>query len=149
MGKYLLVAHQTAQSDELLTSARALADEDAEAEFVLLVPATPVGSMLVWEEGQTMDVAKRHAASAQSRMEEHGLRVVDARPADPDPVSAIADEIHAGRRYAAIVISTLPAGASRWLKMDVLSRVRRNYPGHRVIHVAASPPAEVRPAGGT
>jgi len=142
MARYLLVAHQTAQSDELLDSARTLAAEDPAAEFVLLVPATPVGSLLVWEEGQTMEVARRHAAAASDRLRGSGMRVVDARPADPDPVSAIADELHAGRRYTAIVISTLPAGASRWLKMDVLSRVRRNYPGHRVIHVAANP-AEV------
>jgi hypothetical protein len=145
MGDYLLVAHQTALSDELLASARELAAEDVEARFVLLVPATPVGSLLVWEEGQTLDVARRHAASARERLEANGLRVADARPADPDPVNAITDEMHGGRRYAAIVISTLPAGMSRWLKMDVPSRVRRSLPGHRVIHVEARPPAEARP----
>ena len=63
--------------------------------------------------------------------------VVDARAADQDPLAAIADEMYDGRRFAAIVVSTLPAGLSRWLGMDVISRVRRNFPWHRVIHVVA------------
>jgi hypothetical protein len=145
MARYLLVAHQTAESEELQQGARALAAEDPEAEFVLLVPATPVGNLLVWEEGQTAEVARRRAASARTRLEQQGLRVVEARPGDQDPVAAIADELHAGVRYAAIVISTLPAGVSRWMRMDVLSRVRRNYPGHRVVHIPARAPAEARP----
>ncbi len=145
MARYLLVAHQTAESEELLEGARALAREDPDAEFVLLVPATPVGNLLVWEEGEAADVASRRAASARAKLEEQGLRVVEARAGDQDPVAAISDELHAGRRYAAIVISTLPAGASRWMRMDVLSRVRRNYPRHRVLHIPARPPAEARP----
>jgi len=136
MARYLLVAHQTAQSDELIGAAAQLAREDALAEFVLLVPATPVVSLLVWEEGETVEVAQRHAAAARARLEERGLHIVDARHADPDPMAAIADELNAGQRFAGIVVSTLPAGMSRWLRMDVISRVRRNFPRHRVIHVA-------------
>ena len=144
MARYLLVAHQTAHSDELLQAARELARHDPHAEFVLLVPATPVGSLLVWEEGETVDVARRRAASARAGLEEGGLRVVEARSGDQDPVAAIGDEMHAGRRYAAIIVSTLPAGISRWVRMDVVSRVRRNYPGQPVIHVVAGAAAERR-----
>jgi hypothetical protein len=142
MSRYLLVAHQTAESEELLSSARELARRDPGAEFVLLVPATPIGSLLVWEEGETADVASRRAASARARLERGRLRVVEARSGDQDPVAAIGDEIHAGRRYAAIVVSTLPAGISRWVRMDVVSRVERNYPGLAVIHVVAGSAAE-------
>lgn len=137
MARYLLVAHQTAQSDEVLSAARDLAREDARAEFVLLVPATPVTSLLVWEEGETLDVARRRAADARARLERCGLCVVDARAADQNPLAAIADEMHNGGSFKAIVVSTLPAGVSRWLRMDVISRVRRNFPWHRVIHVVA------------
>lgn len=146
MARYLLVAHQTAESEELLEAARELAREDADAEFTLLVPATPVGNLLVWEEGATMEVARRRAASARARLEDCGLRVTDARVGDQDPMAAIADEMQAGRRYDVLVVSTLPAGASRWLRMDILSRVRRNFPGHRVIHVEAAAP-ERTPGG--
>ncbi|HEY4025082.1 MAG TPA: hypothetical protein VGO86_01525 [Candidatus Dormibacteraeota bacterium] len=146
MARYLLVAHQTAQSDELLTAAVELARKDALAEFVLLVPATPVVSLLVWEEGETVDLARRHAAEARARMEEEGLRIVDARHADQDPMAAIADELHAGQQFAAVVVSTLPAGMSRWLRMDVISRVRRNFPRCRVIHVAVNRAPAAAPA---
>jgi hypothetical protein len=140
MARYLIVAHQTAESEELLAAARELAREDEGAEFVLLVPATPVGNLLVWEEGATAAVAARRAASARVRMEAQGLRVTDARTGDSDPMAAIADELHAGHRYDMLVVSTLPAGVSRWLRMDLLSRVRRNFPGHRVVHVEAEAP---------
>lgn len=146
MARYLLVAHQTAQSDELIAAAAELARQDALAEFCLLVPATPVSNLLVWEEGETMEVARRHTAAARARLVEHGLRVVDARPADADPMAAIADELHDGQRFAAVVVSTLPAGMSRWLRMDVISRVRRNFPSHRVIHVTVHRATAMEPA---
>ena len=49
-----------------------------------------------------------------------------------------------GRGYAGLVLSTLPPGVSRWLKLDVVSRVRRAYPTMRLVHVvgvAAGAPA--------
>jgi hypothetical protein len=146
MARYLLVAHETAQSDELHQAADDLAREDPTAEFVLIVPATPVVNLLVWERGETHDVAARHADAARERLESSGLRVVDARPADADPVAAIEDELHAGGRFAAIVVSTLPPGRSRWLRMDVISRVRRNCPAYRVIHVAVDKAPTAAPA---
>jgi hypothetical protein len=137
MARYLLIAHQTADCAELLDAARSMAGEDPKAEFVLLVPATPVCNLLVWEEGETNQVARQRAATARSRLEAHGLRVVDARIGDQDPMAAVEDEIHAGNRYAALIVSTLPAGLSRWLRLDLLSRLRRNCPGQRVVHVTA------------
>ena len=41
MARYLVVAHQTVTSPELLKVVRGVRDQDADAEFVLLVPATP------------------------------------------------------------------------------------------------------------
>jgi hypothetical protein len=143
MAQYLLIAHQTAECDELLDAACDLASEDGDAEFVLLVPATPICNLLVWEEGETREVARHHAVSARARLEARGLRVADARPGDQDPTAAVADELHDGRRYAAIVLSTLAPGLSRWLRMDVPSRLRRNFPHQRVIHVTARAPIAV------
>jgi hypothetical protein len=142
MARYLLVAHQTAESEELLAAAKELASGDPDARFVLLVPATPVGNLVVWEEGATNEVAKRRAEQARTRLESNGLQIEDARTGDQDPMAAIADEMQAGHRYDTIVISTLPAGMSKWLGMDVPSRVRRNFPQHRVIHVVGSAPAK-------
>ena len=141
MAAYVLVAHQTALSAELLSAAEDLARQDPAAEFVVLVPATPVGHMLLWEEGETAEVARRRASSAKASLEERGLRVVEARTGDQDPVQAIDDLLREGRRgYAGLVLSTLPPGASRWLRMDVPSRVRRHFPTLRVVHVIGAAP---------
>src|SRR4029453_13826519 len=53
MARYLIVAHQTACSPELLERVKSLAAADPAAEFTLLVPATPTGPLLHnWEEGE-------------------------------------------------------------------------------------------------
>jgi hypothetical protein len=141
MATYLLVAHQTAESDELLGTAGQLRQEDPEASFVLLVPATPVTSLLTWDRDETAEVARKKAAAARARLEDQGFRVQEAKTGDQDPVLAIRDELLEGRhRYAAIVLSTLPPGLSRWLNMDVISRARRSFPRHQVIHVVSSAP---------
>ncbi len=137
MAKYLLVAHQTAEERELLEAAKALAAEDRRASFTLLVPATPIGDLLTWEEGETKEVARARANSAAAALQRNGVNVVAVRVGDADPVLAVDDEYLAGRRYDAIVISTLPPGISRWIKMDVVSRLRRTHPRVRLIHVAA------------
>lgn len=146
MAKYLLVAHQTAERQELLDAAKELAARDARATFSLLVPATPVGDLLVWDEGDTKQVALARASSAAEALRRTGIKVVDARVGDADPVLAVDDEFTAGRRYAAIVISTLPPGLSRWIKMDAVSRLRRTHPRVRLIHVVStSEPAPAHP----
>jgi hypothetical protein len=137
MAKYLLVAHQTAERRELLDAALDLAAQDADAEFTLLVPATPVGDLLTWEEGEAKEVARARARSAAASLRSHGITVAGAGIGDANPLSAIGDEFLAGGRYQAIVISTLPPGLSRWIKMDVVSRLQRAYPHVRLIHVIA------------
>ena len=42
MTRYLVVAHETVTNPELLKQLRAVREQEGEAEFVLLVPATPV-----------------------------------------------------------------------------------------------------------
>ena len=137
MARYLLVAHQTAARKELLEAARGLADEDPGASFTLLVPATPVGDLLIWEEGEAKDLARSRAQSAADAFKRNGIDLEGARVGDADPVLAVDDEFVAGRRYDAVVISTLPPGISRWIKMDVVSRLQRNRPRLRIIHVVA------------
>jgi hypothetical protein len=144
MAKYLLVAHQTAQAPELLEAAKNLAAADAQAEFSLLVPATPVGNLLVWEEGETMDVARSTARSGADSLKRHGINIVGVKVGDADPVLAIEDALR-DQPFETIVLSTLPIGISRWLKMDVVSRLRRQHPALRVLHVIAEPTPKPKP----
>ena len=145
MATYVLMAHQTALSEALLGAAQEFARQDPAAEFVVLVPATAVGHLLTSEAGETAAVARHRAAEARAWLEAQGLRVVEARTGDEDPVQALGDLLRAGGRgYAGLVLSTLPPGVSRWLKRDVVSRVRRAHPTLRLVHVvgaAAGAPA--------
>jgi hypothetical protein len=138
MARYLLVAHQTAESPELTAVAVALANDDPKAEFTVLVPATPVQHLLVWEEGETNAAAKRRAAQAAGRLRLAGCRISEVRIGDQNPVLAVEDELRRSR-YAAIVVSTFPARRSRWLKLDVISRLNRSFPRQRLIHVISEP----------
>ncbi len=135
MATYLLVAYQTAQSPQLLAATQALSRDDSSAEFVLLVPATPAGTLLIKEEGESAEVARRRAASARAWLQDAGVRMGDAKVGAADPVQAIRDELESRPHYAGIVISTLPQGISHWVRLDVVSNVRRTFPSIRVEHV--------------
>ncbi|HEY6378268.1 MAG TPA: hypothetical protein VI316_03710 [Candidatus Dormibacteraeota bacterium] len=145
MARYLVVAHQTAESDELRRRLIELAAEDSNAQFVLLVPATPVNDLLVWEEGRSDEAAYRRTQAARDHLEAAGVHVVEAKVGDADPQAAIADELRSDPAYATIVVSTLPPGVSRWLRLDLPARVRRMAPQSQVIHVVGRARAEARP----
>jgi hypothetical protein len=53
---------------------------------------------------------------------------------DPEPLMAIHDAVNLGE-YDEIIISTLPLGISRWLKLDLISKARAI--GLPVTHVTA------------
>ncbi len=138
MAHYLVVAHQTAGSAELRERMLELSQEDPAAEFTILVPATPPANLLVWEEGEAKEIARQRAEESQRSMEHAGLKVRAARVGDHEPLQAIGDELGAHSGYRAVVISTFPAGVSRWLKMDLVSRARRSFPQLRIIHVVSA-----------
>src|SRR5438309_9998322 len=143
MSKYLVVAHQTATSPVLLDKLRAIAAEDETATFTLLVPATPVQHLLTKREGEAIALAQHAASEARALSERNGIRVNDALVGDASPIEAIADFLRESHSepYDGIVISTLPVGVSRWLKLDVHSRGKSRFQ-LPVISVIA-PPTEV------
>jgi hypothetical protein len=54
---------------------------------------------------------------------------------DPDPIAAVQDEVNFAS-YDEIVVSTLPGGISKWLKLDLPHRVERTT-GLPTTHVLA------------
>lgn len=137
MGKYLIVAHQTASSPELIDKLKELSREDAKAEFVLLVPATPVRHLLAWSEGEARAAAESAAEEAKAALERNGLKLSRIAVGDEGPVAAVQDDLRENPdRYQAIVLSTLPLGISRWLGLDVPHRIRRRF-AIPLIHVVA------------
>ena len=145
MARYLVVAHQTAASFELLSAIQDLASQEKDAEFVLLVPATPVKHLLTWTEGEAEAVARATATEAARALRDAGLNLIESVVGPPDPLRAIQQE-HQSRRspYSATIISTLPLGISRWLRRDLPNRVRAKL-GVDVVHVVTNDPAK-RPA---
>jgi hypothetical protein len=140
MARYLVVAHQTVTSPELVKQVRVLREQDKDAEFVLLVPATPVRHLLLrrGDEHDAEATARKRAERGRALFAKKGLPLLDAKVGAPDPATAIDREVEAEPGYTGFVISTLPAEKSRWLRMDLPRTVRAKY-GLPVHHVVAAP----------
>jgi len=135
MPSYLLVAHQTASSAEFIQAVVDITVERGDAEFVLLVPETPVEDLLDWQEGDSQTIARRTAEAVRAKLSEMGVKVVRTTTGDPSPLKAITAEIEEnGRKFDGIVISTLPLQRSRWLTLDQPTRIERRF-GVPVTHV--------------
>jgi hypothetical protein len=138
MARYLIIAYQTAGSPELAERVRELVAADPEAEFSLLVPATPPSHLHTWEEGEARQLAMRRGSEAAAKLTAVGARVTAVRVGSHLPLDAVGDELYWHPGYTAIVLSTFPPGLSRWLKGDLPNQLRRRYrlPVH---HVVAAP----------
>ena len=142
MARYLVVAHQTVTSPELLEKVRVIREQQKDAEFVLLVPATPVRHLLFrrGDEHDAEATARKRAERGRALFAKKGLALHDAKVGAADPSVAIDLEVKADSGYTGFVISTLPAEKSHWLGMDLPRTVQSKYqlPVHHV--VAALPP---------
>jgi len=139
MARYLVVAHETVTNPELLAQVRAVREQEAGAEFVLLVPATPIRHLLFrrGEEGDADVAARKLANRARTLFAARGVPLSEVRVGAPDPVEAIDAEMEAHPGYAGFIISTLPEEKSRWLRMDLPRVVGSKY-GLPVHHVVAA-----------
>jgi hypothetical protein len=73
-------------------------------------------------------------ADALPKLSEAAGAEVTGSIGDPEPLMAVQDAINLGH-YDEIIISTLPLGVSRWLKLDLISKTRAL--GLPVTHVLA------------
>ena len=74
--------------------------------------------------------------NAVERLRSAGLEVADGKVGDPDPAAAVQDLVNF-ESFDEVVVSTLPGGISKWLKLDLPHRVER-ITGLPVSHVVAS-----------
>jgi hypothetical protein len=130
----LVVAHQTAANDALLDAVRRRAQQGP-ARFHLVVPRRPHGMHKVVD---PVEAGEREAqavlADALPRLSEAAGGEVTGGVGDPEPLMAIHDAVNLGN-YDEIIISTLPLGISRWLRLDLVSKAKAL--GLPVTHVAA------------
>ncbi len=141
MRRYLVVAHQTLGSPELLDALRDLMAESA-CLFHLVVPQYHGGG-LTWDEGEVAAVAEQRLEEARLRFTQEGLAVT-GEVGDPSPVKAVVsvvDREHVG--FDGIVVSTLPHSVSKWLRIDAPNRIERRsgLPVHHVIGQPVTSPA--------
>lgn len=134
MIRYLIVAHQTADSPQLVEAVAGIRNSQPDAEFGLVVPATPVAHLAAWTQGESRTVAAQAGERARARMAAEGIELTEVSVGDANPVYAVADAFNRGG-WDHVVVSTLAAGASRWVRMDVVSRLRREL-AVPVTHVA-------------
>ena len=136
MGRYLVVAHQTADSPTLIKKVRELLAGDPEAEFVVLTPRRPITMTMALggEKRSATQVAIWRARRTAQRLRTAGATVVSARLGSFDPLQAIDDELLFGE-FSGVIISTLPHGLSAWLHIDLPAKVKHRWPGLDVIQV--------------
>jgi hypothetical protein len=105
----LVVANKTAATPALLEAIRQRVQGGGSVYFHLLVPKVPNGYAVV--------------AGAVPLIEEAAHRpVTGAMSAREDPMDAIEEALHDGD-FDEIILSTLAPSASRWLRLDLPSRV--------------------------
>ena len=136
MRRYLVVAHKTLGGDHLIEHVRSLREEGP-CRFLLLVPVQhPSGH--TWTEGEVNAAARKRLQEGLDRFHEEGI-IADGEIGDANPVYAVSTVVRreGPDAFAGIVLSTLPAGPSRWLHWDVPSRMRREHPDIPVTHLVA------------
>jgi hypothetical protein len=124
MRSYLVVANQTLGGGHLIKKVRQSLAEGP-CRYHIVVPATPQEELLTWTEGKSAAIAQDRLDQALARFRELGAEA-DGAVGDKNPILAIEDALRHGT-FDEIVLSTLPPGISRWLKLDLPSRVAAHF----------------------
>ncbi|MEA2146599.1 MAG: hypothetical protein QOG59_2186 [Solirubrobacteraceae bacterium] len=131
--RVLLVANRTATDEPLVDAGRSRA-QHSPVTFHLLVPATPQGlHRVVDPEVAGHAAAQRRLALALSVLSEAAGQPIDGHVGDANPLAAVQDALHL-RGFDEIILSTLPWRVSRWMRVDLPSKVRAL--GLPVLHVS-------------
>ena len=120
--RVLVVANRTAATPALIAAVRERAARGP-ATFTLLVPHVTHGLHKVVD-AQDTDVSESEAVLelALPLLTEAAGGKVEGIVGDPEPLAAIQDAVNL-RGFDEIILSTLPARVSRWLKLDLPSKV--------------------------
>jgi hypothetical protein len=121
--RVLVVAHRTAATPQLIEAVAERA-QAGPARFTLLVPRVPHGLHRVVDPEDTDESeAQMVLELALPLLEEAAGAPVEGKIGDPNPNDAIHDAMNA-EHYDEIIISTLPARVSRWLRADLPSKLK-------------------------
>jgi hypothetical protein len=129
----LVVANVTAGRGKLRGRMKEIAEEAGDMLFIVVVP------LEAHRDGRAAAVARARLGNTLDRMRREGLRVA-GMIGDPDPYTATMNALQF-YRVSRIVISTLPATRSGWMRSDLIERVSKAT-NIDVEHVIAEAPAE-------
>ncbi|MCY3585002.1 MAG: response regulator [Acidimicrobiaceae bacterium] len=131
MRHVLIVANQTLVGGHLHERVEHILAVDPETRFHIVVPATGANGP---DPARALAGARRRLSQAFEALDDIGARVTgEVGPAHPVvAVNLAIDRLNPDL----IVLSTLPAGASRWLHLDLPHRLQRRF-GVPVEHVTA------------
>lgn len=134
MKNYLVVANQTLGGRQLLEELRRRAAQGP-CRLHVVVPANVRGEGWTHTESEAHELARKRLEEAIERFRELGVEV-EGHVGDERPLDAMRDAL---RRHPCdeIILSTLPRGASRWLRMDLVARADRTFP-IPVTHIEAT-----------
>ena len=120
--RVLVVAHKTAATPALIEAVRERAARGP-AVFTLLVP-NPAHGLHAVVDPEDLEDSEGHAVLelAIPLLEEAAGAPVEGLVGDPSPMNAIQDAINI-HGFDEVIISTLPARVSKWLKLDLPSKV--------------------------
>jgi nucleotide-binding universal stress UspA family protein len=141
MRRYLIVANQTLDSEQLMTVIRERT-ADGPAEFRLVVPATPVKDLasnavavpmpvmggplaLPHPPAEAEKLARAKLDSALKKLAAAGVTAT-GEVYDPDPLRAV-EAAMADGTYDEIVVVTLPTRFSHWLRTDLPDRLAHRF----------------------
>ncbi len=121
--RVLVVAHKTAATPALIEAVRGRAARGP-AKFTLLVPNPAHGLEAILDSGNHDETteAQQVLELAIPLLEEAAGASVDGMVGDSSPMNAIQDAINI-HGFDEVIISTLPARVSKWLKLDLPSKV--------------------------
>src|SRR5215211_7501203 len=120
--RVLVVANKTAATPPLIDAVRERASRGP-CEFTLLVPNATHGlHKVVDPEDQSQNEAETTIELALPLLEEAVGGPVDAMIGVPEPLAAIQDAVNL-HGFDELIISTLPSKVSKWLKLDLPSKV--------------------------
>jgi hypothetical protein len=127
IARVLVVASRTADSEELL-AALVERQKQGSISVTLVAPAR-------WEPSDPHDTeqaTRRRLRSATERLREAGIEA-EGVLGNADPYWAV-EQIWDPERFDEVIVCTLPERLSRWLRLDLPSRVKR-LTGREVRHV--------------
>jgi hypothetical protein len=120
--RVLVVAHRTAATPALLDTVRERAARGP-CTFTLLVPNAAHGLHRVIDaEDQDAGPAEAVLELALPLLEEAAGAPVEGIVGDPEPLNAVQDAVNL-RGFDEIIVSTLPARVSKWLRLDLPSKL--------------------------